>query len=282
MKLRNTLYIIALLAVVMQASAQQKKSDMLFKHVGIGVTAGTTGIGIEAATPINENLCVRAGVQVLGIGTIKINLPVTNADIYKFMDIKDDELSEASKTNKVQVGIDAKIVTGDVLLDFYPNKDKAFHITAGAYFGNKDVLHIYNTQDGSLKFINTANDRVDTYNELFGTTYKQVGIEFGDYIFTADKDGNISAKMKVWAVRPYIGVGWGHHVAMTNKHKIYLNFDLGAQIWGRPDFDLNNSEKVIDTGDSNEGGIFRFMSGLKFYPTLKVAISGDVFCKKSK
>lgn len=270
-----------LLALIVCAglSAQQtsfKKDSLLFKHLSVGGHIGTTGIGVEVATSMNSHFAIRAGFQVLHTGKLKINLPVNNGSINDVLDIHDQTMSEAMRKKNVELDMTLSMITGNILGDYYPWKNKSFHITAGAYFGNRTILHLCNGQNGEFGFLNVTNSRVQTFNELFETKYQDVGVKFGDYIFTADKNGNLDAKIQVWAVRPYIGVGWGRDVSMSVKRKVNFNFDAGVQFWGTMKCKLNN-EKTISSRNKEERGILNAVSNFIFWPSLRLTISGDIF-----
>ncbi len=268
--------IISITATAQTVSHTQAADSMLFRHLSVGASIGDTGLGVEVATTITPHLSLRAGVQLLALGTAKVELPFTNNDIYKYLDISDPTMSEAARKHKAQLGVNATIFTGNILADYYLHTDKAFHITAGFYFGNRTVMHLFNRTEGEMKFLNIANENIQTYNQLFDANFPKAGLQFGDYTFTADNNGNIDAKIQTWSIRPYIGVGWGHLVSMTHKRKVNLNFDCGAQFWGTPQCRLNN-EKTISTGSDRDGGVLQSISQFTIMPTLKVVISGDIF-----
>lgn len=263
-----------ILASSLSMSAQQNDS-LLFKNFAVGVSFGTTGIGIEAAASINSHIQVRAGINSFYIGTVNMKLPVTNGDINDYFEITDPTFTEATKKKKTELGLDITMITGSILTDYFPWKNKSFHITAGAYIGNKNVLHFFNKNEGELKFMNVANERVMLYNELYHTNFRPMGLNFGEYTFTADKNGNLDAQLRTWVVRPYIGVGWGRNVSMGTNRRINFNFDAGFQIWGTPKC-LLNKEKTINTGDDEEGGILQIVSGLSAWPSLRLTISSDI------
>lgn len=282
MNLRN-IFLACAIAVVptltfAQSEGEYRKDDkFLFNHLSIGGNLGTTGVGIDVAMPINKHLSLRAGVSGLVLGTFNIKVANSMDEVYSLMRLDAKDLQENERNKKVAIGINSTNVTGHILLDYHPWKWTGFHLTAGAYIGNRNVLHIFNSVEGDLKFLNKTNENVKTYNELFHSNFRDAGIRFGDYIFTADKDGNMDVRMEVWAVRPYVGIGWGRNVNTYRKNKVLVNFDLGAQFWGRPKMKFNNGEKIVKTSDSNEGGIFSILSGFYAWPTLKIRISGDIF-----
>lgn len=253
-----------------------KRDSLLFRHLSVGGSIGTTGIGVEVATSLNRHFAMRAGINVLATGNINIKLPVTNGQIQEFFDITDPDMGKAASEHNVNLNLKLKMITGDILVDYYPSKTKTFHITAGAYFGNRQVLHLHNKNAGDLKFLHEADKRVQDYNDCFGTNFNKVGLEFGDYVFTADDNGNLDVKMKEWAVRPYIGIGGGRSVSLTDKRKFHVNFDAGVQIWGAPKFKLNN-EKTINSSNKDNGGVLNIVSALKVWPCIRLVFCGDIF-----
>lgn len=279
MKLYKYLLICSMALVSTFATAQSSDNNecIAFKHLSIGGRLGTTGIGVDVAMPINRHLDLRAGVDALPLGTFNIKATNNLRDIYTDMAIADPKIREYMKQDNVTVGINVTMITGHALVDYYPWKSSCFHITAGAYFGNRDVLHIFNKEKGSFNFLNEASERVGLWNELFHANYPNAGIKFGDYLFTADNNGNMDIKMRTWAVRPYIGIGWGRNYRTEKFGKVGVNFELGTQTWGSPNFIMNNGEAVIKSKDKERSGIFGILSGFDFWPTLSVRISGDIF-----
>ena len=108
-----------------------------------------------------------------------------------------------------------------------------FYFAAGIFAGNRTFLHFRNTNDGALQALYDANQKVQDYNTLFRTNYPPVGLKFGDYVFTADEYYNIDVKMRTWAVKPYLGIGFGRPVSKTGK-LVSCAFDMGVQFWGKP------------------------------------------------
>lgn len=257
------------------AQAQETTDDMMFNHLSIGGSIGTTGIGVDVAMPATKHFTVRAGVSALPLGTFKIKVANSLGSVYEALNYSTPESSNQAN-KKVELGVNVTMITGHLLADYYPWKSSCFHVTAGAYFGNNEVVHVFNTEEGSMKFLNEANKRVHTYNELFGTNYPDAGIRFGEYVFTSDERGNMDTRMRVNAVRPYLGIGWGRNFN-TRGTKVGFNFDFGWQFWGKPKFNMNNNEQTVKTSDSSSAGVLGILSGFDAWPVLKLRISGDLF-----
>ena len=146
-------------------------------------------------------------------------------------------------------------------------------VAPGLYIGSKNFLHFRNTNEGALGFLYDANNKISDYNHAFNTHFSPIGLKFGDYVFTADENGNIDVMMKTNAVKPYLGIGFGKHIAQ--KHRISVAFDLGLIFWGTPKFILNNGKEIKASG--KEAGITQVFSWLKAWPNLQVKIAYKIF-----
>ena len=92
-------------------------------------------------------------------------------------------------------------------------------------------------------------------------------------MFTADENGNIDVNMKMNAVKPYIGVGFGQHFA--KKHRVSLALDAGLLFWGTPKFMLNNDTEIKSSGRNS--GISGALSWLKAWPNLQIRVAYKIF-----
>ena len=114
---------------------------------------------------------------------------------------------------------------------------------------------------------------MEDYNHAFLTNYPPIGLKFGDYVFTADERGNIDVRMKTNAVKPYIGIGFGQHLAKA--HRISLAVDAGLLFWGTPRFVLNNDTEIKSSGKNS--GISGALSWLKAWPNLQIRVAYKIF-----
>ena len=268
---------IILLMVLMAAGVARAERNTdenpKFNHLSLGLTLGTSGYGLDVAMPCTKYVTLRAGASVMHIGDINFNAPTTLANVLYDMKVIDKDMAESLRKTDAAVVIDPLMLNFHVLADIYPLKHSSFHLSVGFFVGNKSVLGVTNKNPGSFKFLNRANEYVKDYNEMFGTKYSDVGVQFGDYVLTADKSGNIDAKMRVNPVRPYIGIGTGRCFGHTNRCSVML--DGGLMFWGVPKFRLNH-EKTISASDSQSSflGVF---SSLKAFPMIQLRIAGDIF-----
>lgn len=280
----NKLHIIILLiccSCLMPASslaqnAYRENDKMMFNHLAIGGSVGTTGLGFDVVMPATEHFAIHAGFSTLPLGALTLNIANNMGDIIEALDLPHNSVFDQMKDKSVKMAVAFNMYTAHLLADYYPWHSSEFHITAGVKIGNPGVFHIYNTEDGSMAYLNECQQLVDDYNASFDTRYPPFGLQFGDYVLTADENGNVDAKMKVWVVRPYYGIGWGRNVNVTARRSVNVDMDFGLEHWGTPKFDFNKGEKVVSTA-SKDGGVFKFLSGLKAWPVLKLTISGEIF-----
>lgn len=254
----------------------RENDDFMFNHLSVGGTLGLNGIGFDVAMPATKHFTLHAGFATLPLGELKLKVADNMETIVSTMKLPQHEILDKAKDKSVEMAVGFNMFTGHLLVDYHPWSTSDFRVTAGIMIGNSNVLHIHNTVDGSMTYLNQCNRLVEDYNEAFGTSYPYSGLKFGDYVLTADEKGNVDAMMKVNVVRPYLGIGFGRDINTNYKHKVNCNFDFGFQYWGTPKFDFNKGEKIVST-KSKESGVFGFLSGLSAWPVLKLTLSGEIF-----
>ena len=247
--------------------------DGLFNHLSVGLNTGTTGTGIDVAMPVHKLVTVRAGFSGWGIGEINFKAINTATDITATQMVEDDAVRRSQMVDKVELALKPKFWNFYVLGEVHPFKNQPFYFSAGLFFGSKNFLHFRNTNEGALGFLYDANQKVEDYNRLFLTNYPPIGLKFGDYVFTADERGNIDVRMKTNAVKPYLGVGFGQHIA--KNHRVSLAVDAGLMFWGTPKFVLNDDTEIKASG--KEAGITSVVSWLKFWPNIQVRVAYKIF-----
>ncbi|MBR1484574.1 MAG: hypothetical protein IJ612_02640 [Prevotella sp.] len=212
MKKLGLLIVAALTLAAQGVSAQNSDDNNLFNHLSAGVSLGTTGIGIEVASPITSFLQLRAGYSF--IPKIKIN---ETADL----DSSEDYLRKEDGTGYYEsVDIEGKLNMGDLklLVDYYPLKKSSFHVTAGAYIGKSKLATAYSTNH----FLNQG---------YWGNSGPEMGSASQTYTIVSDPDGSVTADVKVNSFKPYLGIGFGRAVP---NNRISVCFDFGVQFWGKP------------------------------------------------
>ena len=247
--------------------------DGLFNHLSVGLNLGTTGAGIDVAMPVHKIVTVRAGFSGWNLGDINFKAINTASEITQMQMVEDDAVRRSQMVDKVELALKPNFWNFYVLGEVHPFNNQPFYFSAGLFVGSKHFLHFRNTNEGGLGFLYDANQKVEDYNRVFHTDYPPVGLKFGDYVFTADENGNIDVRMKTNVVKPYIGVGFGQHIAKS--HRVSLAVDAGLLFWGTPKFVLNNDVEIKSS--SSESGITNVLSWLKAWPNLQVRLAYKIF-----
>ncbi len=272
--------LIILLAIIFTATAADaqraeklRAEDGLFNHLSVGLSTGLSGFGIDAAMPVCKIVTVRAGFSAWTIGNINFKAINTASEITETSMVEDDAVRRSKMVDKVELQIKPRLWNFFILGEVHPFKNQMFYFSAGLFFGSQTFLHFQNTNDGALGFLYDANQKVEDYNRLFHTNYPPIGLKFGDYVFTADEEGNIDVRMKTNAVKPYLGIGFGQHLA--KNHRVSVAVDLGLLFWGTPRFLLNNDTEIKSSGSNS--GITGALSWLKAWPNLSVRVAYKIF-----
>jgi hypothetical protein len=278
------IFILAILTValgVMNVYAQSETDkndklytpDGLFNHLSIGISTGLSGSGIDVTMPVHRLITVRTGYSGLHFGDIKFKSINTAEDLESYALVEDDAVRRAKMADKIELAAKPNFWNVFLLAEIHPFTNESFHFTAGLYFGSKNFVHFRNTNEGALDFLYDANNKVSDYNRAFNTNFSPIGLKFGDYVFTADENGNIDVKMRTNVVKPYLGVGVGKHIAQ--QHRLSFALDLGLIFWGSPKFILNNGKEIKSSG--REAGITQVLSWLKAWPSLQVKVAYKIF-----
>jgi len=276
----NIQRIIILSAIIISASVAKAQNvdklhaeEGLFNHLSVGLSTGLTGTGIDVAMPVHKLVTVKAGFSGWGVGDIKFKAINTATEITQMQMVEEDAVKQAQMVDKVELAAKPKFWNFFLLGEVHPFKNQPFYFTAGLFFGSQTFMHFRNTNEGALGFLYDANQKVEDYNSLYKTNYPPIGLKFGDYVFTADEQGNIDVRMKTNAIKPYIGIGAGQNIAKT--HRVSLAVEAGLLFWGTPKFLLNNDVEIKSNGSNS--GITSVLSWLKAWPNLQIRVAYKIF-----
>ncbi len=239
-------------------SAQDDEPYGFFDHLGVGVSLGLDGVGFDLAAPLTDYFALRAGVSF--VPSLKYD------DTFEINDNNPLIASEFKAEAKLNV------FDGKLLADFYPFRGSSFHLTAGAFFG-KD------------KFITATNTSMFIKDP---SKYGKLGLKLGDYRVTTDETGHIEADVKVNALKPYVGIGFGR--AVPKKSRVAVSCDLGVKFWGKPRLgamvkdDWGNmyyhkfkSSDLDEYDDEDLKDAIDIAEKISVYPVLNIRISGRIF-----
>lgn len=259
------LILIAVFMASTGAYAQFSKLNIL-NHIAVGANVGTTGIGADLAVPVTKFVEVEAGFSIMPKITYSTNVHL-NVSTYNAYGV-------SFNLDDIPVQGKLKMANGKVMINVLPIPTSGFHLTVGAYFGNADVVELYNTEEGQLAPVNLANNAINEYNRNFGANYENIGIKLGDYLLTPDENGNARATLNTKKFKPYVGLGFGRAIP---KKRVNFKFDLGAMFWGTPDVvDHNGVSLSKQDWEGKDGGAFRIIQKIKVYPVLNFRIAGRI------
>lgn len=256
-----------------QLTDQLYAEDGLLNHLSVGLTSGLAGTGIDVVMPLHRLVTLRAGFAGWNVGDIKFKAINTATEITEMQMVEAEAVKRSQLTEKVELAAEPNFWNFFLLGEVHPFRNQPFYFSAGLYAGSQNFFHFRNTNEGALQVLYYANQLVEDYNRVFRTNYQPIGLKFGDYVFTADERGNIDVRMKTNAVKPYLGIGFGQHLA--KKHRLSLAVDAGLLFWGTPKFVLNNDVEIKSSGRNS--GITSTLSWLKAWPNLQLRVAYKIF-----
>lgn len=256
-----------------QRADQLYAEDGLLNHLSVGLTSGFAGTGIDVVVPLHRLVTLRAGFAGWNVGDIKFKAINTATEITEMQMVEAEAVRRSQLTEKVELAAEPNFWNFFLLGEVHPFRNQPFYFSAGLYAGSQNFFHFRNTNEGALQVLYYANQLVEDYNRVFRTNYQPIGLKFGDYVFTADERGNIDVRMKTRAVKPYLGIGFGQHLA--KKHRLSLAVDAGLLFWGTPKFVLNNDVEIKSSGRNS--GITSTLSWLKAWPNLQLRVAYKIF-----
>ena len=219
-----------------------------FNSLGLGLSVSTVGVGLEVSTPIGNYLTLRGGVSFMPKFTVTDEV---NADLKGVP-------QGYPQSAEVELEGSTKRTTGELLLNLYPFRSNGFFVAAGASFGGDKFVQITGHSDELQQLIAAGGS---------------AGLQIGDVSIPVDQNGNVSGGLKVSAVRPYVGLGYGR--AVPSK-RINFMLDAGVQLHGTPEVysDFGQVDQLMAEVDNDFTDI---INKLKVYPVIRFRICGKLF-----
>ncbi|MDE6019304.1 MAG: hypothetical protein K2G85_10895 [Muribaculaceae bacterium] len=274
--------------------------------VELAVNIGTTGLGLEVASPVTKWAKVRAGFDAIPSFTVPMNFGLESYVDGKIND-KFDRIQElmnqvSGMTIDKEVKMESKptMTTFRLLVDVYPFKaNKHWHFTAGFFLGGNYVGKSLNAMNEmpsllALKMYDrmyqtiSSEDFVSniTAEPIFGSIYLdpevaeilqekvmglgQVGVHVGDY-----KDGTPYMMMpdidgtvsaKAKVNRFRPYLGFGYGGALSPDGKWQASFDAGVQFWGGAPKVVTHDGTVLNDLINLRGKVGSYMNIIKHIP----------------
>ena len=194
--------VLAIIAACAMSTAQAQdlkqigtwmKDNKVFQNLDVSVTAGTTGIGIDVASKIGDNVQLRAGYEFMPRFKQSIYFPVevggqpavaydeqgnrveTTFDrLSKML----TELTGYKVQDEVEMVGKPTINNFKFLVDVFPFKNKHWHVTAGFYWGPSQFAYAENSTSAMTSLL-----AVSMYNQIYEKCVKDepiISIEGND------------------------------------------------------------------------------------------------------
>lgn len=245
--MKRFVFLIALTTSIFTANTVSAQDKMLLNHLSVGLEVGTTGWGLEAAAPVSPFVTLRTGF--------------TTMPKFKYTESINYDYKNVSYSVDVQGHLN--MFDWKLLADVYPFRQSSFHLTAGFYAGQKDIVKVKNT--GEIKGVGTGE-----------------GIVIGGEDIQLDDLGLIHLRSKTNAFKPYLGLGFGRPISKNNK--VSVAFDLGVQFWGKPALQVHSfdkdgwvSYKKDDVKDEDLNDAIKTLEKITVYPVLNLRIYFNAF-----
>ena len=313
---RNFLALL-IIALVFPAALCAQESNWFRRNnvctsLDVAFTAGTTGLGVEVATPVTKWTRVRAGWE----GMPKFNIPLyfdvttyTDGQVSNNFDKVKDMMYKLTGDNiDEEVKMDARpnLSNFKFLVDVFPfQNNRHWHFTAGFYWGtstegraisNKGetnsliAMHLYNRiytklaeSNGEAPLFGDMHLSEEKYQEIMN--YGLLGIHVGDfkdgtpYYMLPKPNGTVSAKAVANSFKPYLGFGYSG--ACDKAGRLNVGFEAGVLIWGgAPEVILHdgvNMNKDLVNVRGKVGRYLDFIKALPVYPAISFKISYTLF-----
>ena len=256
-KFSLVLIVAAALFAVSPAFSQKKFES--FGNLSVGAKLSTLGYGFEVATPLNNLLMLRLGVNLLNLNLWEWSVPISDAN-GKFMDsfghIPDYRFTPS-----------ADFKHGSLLLDFHLLG--GLHLTAGAFVG-KSILKV----DGRL--VNPANNEDSKLLQPDIEKWPYVNVDNNNRIGFTD-DGRASMDLQLGnTLKPYLGIGLGRAVP---KNRLSFKVEIGAVF--QKGYNLRHDGAVFDFKDATEPKLQEIhdyaLKYLAIWPMVNFQISCRIF-----
>ncbi len=172
----------AAMMVSVSASAQVDSQPWdKFNHLNVGVTLGTTGLGVEASMPINKYLWVRSGLSFMPRVEVPMTFgiqigddPAASKNKFDRMASVLEDLTGTPVSDEVKMTGKAKMWNWHVLFDIYPlQQNLHWRVTAGFFLGPSNVAEAFN-QTESMTSLLAVDIYNNTYDKLHGKTMREL------------------------------------------------------------------------------------------------------------
>lgn len=235
------------------AQAQTDFTYGLANHLGVGLSAGTTGWGITASTCLTKYVSVRAGLNFMPGFKINNTFDIETSAQYGGETLRVDGQVEA-KANLSRT-------TADLIFDVHPF-GSGFFISAGFSFGGSTVMKVTGHSD-------EVKDLYAQYPQF------RDQVKISDLEIPFDDNGDIRGGVKVSGFRPYLGIGFGPRA--VPKSRVGFRTELGVQFHGKPKVYGGGNDDILNGEDiEGDSDIADIVNKITVYPVLRFTLVGRI------
>jgi len=235
---------------------EKKQADTFLSHVSVALRASTLGVGLQAATPINDYFKLRAGIDIIGFKTSTFDVGLEDPD--------DAFKQSIGYTPDYSMKGELAFTNGNILVDYHPTKG-IFHLTAGVFIGTNKLK--------ARGFLSNPSNGQPAELKPGATHWPTV--DFDGHVLTLD-DANLNADLQLGGfIKPYFGLGVGR--AIANK-RVSFKFELGLIYQG--DYTLKQNGRkveVFSNASENFEDIDTYTRLLKWWPMMNFQLSYKIF-----
>lgn len=253
----------AFVSLVCVSSGFAQFTRGIFNHLGVSVGASTEGISVGVAAPLTSFVEIEAGANFMPSFAINENVKMQASSF------EEQGVSVPIPESNVKIKGDFSRTIFNVKANVYPfGGSTKFFIAGGFSFGGPKIVKVTGHSD-ELK------DLVDAYPEFKSEILDIVGVELSDYNLKFNDNCDIDADIRCKSFRPYLGLGFGR---LVPKNRIGFRFELGCQFMGKMRLYQNGEEVNVTKmlSDSGNDEISKFVSNWKYYPVLKLQVTGRI------
>ncbi len=286
-----------------------------FKHLDLSLSAGTTGIGLDLSTPISNYLQLRAAFSYIPKFEYEMDFDIIVGEDRSQSKSKFATLSTLLE-GMTGYKIDDQITmigeptywNAGIMFDIFPFENKHWYLTAGVYYGPKQIAEAYNKTSDMVSLLavgmynNMYNSAVNDkplfemgemtmylpleYAEKF-IEYGRMGIPLGkykesgkSYIMEPDVNSMVRTYIHVNRIKPYLGLGYSGRLIPDND-KYAVSMDCGLMFWGgTPQVITHDGTDLTNEVNNVYGKVGDYVDLIKtftLYPVLNLRISRTLF-----
>lgn len=243
-----------ILSLVVLAAAVSSNAQEAFRHLGVGIEAGTAAASVNMSIPVvTDHLVLKVGYGFPNINTTQkesLNIALVDMAIMS-LNSQLDELGAPAEDHiatrfgnrlDMRFPIKANMGSWKVMAEYYPFSIIPFRLVAGAFIGSENFIsaeaytdaEFWNNYKNVMKefgILNAKYANVPGYEPVPTPSLKfNVG---GETWAVTEKNGcgYFNADLSIAKVRPYLGFGYGRSLP---KNRVSFTMDIGAWYHGAP------------------------------------------------